>query len=93
MADVQAPGDSRSAVVLLGTTASGKAIHLIRRPNCSVRIIHYEGMDKLPPQLEGGFSSVASATHVVESYLAKVKACEIKLDGSESKAKEKKVKK
>ncbi len=90
MVDVPAPADSSAAVVLLGTTTSGKEINLVRKPNCSVRMIHYEGMAKLPAMLEGGFSSVASATHVVESYLAKVKACEIKLDGTKNNTKVKK---
>lgn len=80
MADAHAPGDSRSAIVLLGKI-QGKEINLIRREQQSVRIIRIEGM-KLPHQLEGGFSSVAAATHIVESYLAKVKAKEIKVDGS-----------
>lgn len=83
MAEEHAPGDSRSAVTLLGVTDAGKEISLIRKPECSVRLIRYEGFNVLPKQLEGGFSSVAAAMHVVASYLAKVKAKEIKLDGTE----------
>ena len=82
MAEAHVPGDSRAAVVLLGTTEAGKEINLIRKAECSVRLIEYEGCKKLPEQLTGGFSSVAAATHMVESYLAKVKAKEIKLDGT-----------
>ncbi len=82
MVDIPTPADSIAAVVLLGTTDAGKEINLVRRADCSVRMIHYEGMAKLPAQLEGGFSSVSAATHVVASYLAKVKAKEIRLDGS-----------
>ena len=82
MADAHAPGDSRSPTVLLGKTVAGKEINLIRRPECSVRLIHMEDCKVLPKQLEGGFSSVAAATHVVLSYLAKVKAKQIKADGT-----------
>ena len=82
MAEAHAPGDSRSAVVLLGTTEAGKEIKLVRQPECSVRLIDYQDCKKLPEQLQGGFSSVAAATRTVESYLAKVAAKEIKLDGT-----------
>lgn len=87
MAEAHARGDSRSPVVLLGTTTGGKEINLIRKPNCSVRRIAFGSGGKLPTQLEGGFSSVASAVHVVESYLAQVKAKEIKEDGTKYPAK------
>ena len=90
MAEAHAPGDSRSAIVLLGTTDGGKDINLVRKPNCSVRKIEFGSGGQLPEQLEGGFSSVAAATRAVESYLAKVKGKEIKVDGtkySASKAK------
>lgn len=87
MVDKHAPGDSRSAVVLLGYTEGGKAINLVRKPNCSVRTIAFDSGGKLPTQLEGGFSSVAAATKVVASYLAKVKSKEIKQDGTKHPAK------
>lgn len=86
VAGKQAPGDSRSAIVLLGTTEGGKDINLVRKINCSVRTIEFGSGGQLPKQLEGGFSSVAVATRVVDSYLAKVKAKEIKLDGTEHSA-------
>ena len=82
MVDTRAPGDSRAAVVLLGRTAEGKEINLVRRPGCSVRLIAYQDCKKLPKQLEGGFSSVYAATKCVDSYLAKVVNKEIKLDGT-----------
>lgn len=72
---------------LLGTTENGKEIYLVRRPNCSVRMIAFGSGGKLPKQLEGGFSSVQAARHVVSSYLAKVKHKQIKLDGTTIKAK------
>jgi len=78
--------DAREAVdenkVLLGTTPGGKEIYLSRRPNCSVRKIAFGDGGKLPKQLEGGFSSVYAAMHATESYLAKVKGKEIKVDGT-----------
>jgi len=67
---------------LLGTTENGKEIYLVRRPNCSVRMIAFGSGGKLPKQLEGGFSSIQAARHAVASYLAKVTAKEIKSDGS-----------
>ena len=83
MVDAHVQGDSRSPVVLLGTTEGGKEINLLRKPNCSVRMIAFGSGGQLPKQLEGGFSSVHAALSVVESYLAKVKAKEITVDGKE----------
>lgn len=67
---------------LLGTTEGGKEIYLIRRPNCSVRMIAFGSGGQLPQQLQGGFSSIQAARQVTASYLAKVKAKEIKTDGT-----------
>ena len=72
---------------LLGTTDKGKEIYLVRKPNCSVRMIAFGSGGQLPAQLEGGFSSINSAKQVVSSYLAKVAAKEITADGKEIKAK------
>ena len=69
---------------LLGTTEAGKEIYLVRKPNCSVRMIAFGSGGQLPEQLAGGFSSIQAAQHVVESYLAKVKAKEIKVDGTKA---------
>ena len=85
MADVQAPADSRCAKVLLGTTPNGKEIYLVRVPNKSVRNIAFGSGGQLPPQLEGGFSSVAAATKVVDSYIAKLEAKEIDASGKKLK--------
>lgn len=82
MADVHAPGDSNSPIVLLGTTEAGKDINLVRSPGSSVRIIQFGSGGQLPKQLQGGFSSVAAATKAAQNYLAKVKAKEIKADGT-----------
>lgn len=71
---------------LLGTTEKGKEIYLVRKPNCSVRMIAFGSGGQLPAMLEGGYSSVQSARAVVASYLAKVAAKEIKDDGSKVKA-------
>ena len=68
---------------LLGVTEKGKEIYLVRRPNCSVRMIAFGSGGQLPKQLEGGFSSVNAARQVVDSYLAKVAHKQINLDGSE----------
>ncbi|MEE8207842.1 MAG: hypothetical protein V3T88_02660 [Nitrosomonadaceae bacterium] len=72
---------------LLGTTEKGKEIYLVRRPNCSVRMIAFGSGGQLPKQLKGGFSSIQAARHVVSSYLAKMAAKEINADGTEVKAK------
>ena len=72
---------------LLGTTEAGKEIYLVRKPNCSVRMIAFGSGGKLPKQLEGGFSSVQAARHATDTYLAKVKAKEIKVDGTKMAAK------
>ena len=69
---------------LLGTTEAGKEIYLVRRPNCSVRMIAFGSGGQLPKQLAGGFSSIQAARHATASYLAKVKAKEIKLDGTKA---------
>ncbi len=90
MADAHAPGDSRSAVVLLGTTDNGKEINLVRSPGSSVRVIQFGSGGQLPKQLQGGFSSVAAATQVTDSYLAKVEAKEIRADGTKFAAKKSK---
>lgn len=87
MVDVHAQGDSCSPIVLLGTTEGGKEINLYRKPNCSVRMIAFSSGGELPTMLQGGFSSVHAALSVVESYLAKVKSKEIKLDGTKVKGK------
>ena len=80
MADVQeAAGENK---VLLGVTEGNKEIYLTRKPNCSVRMIAFGSGGQLPKQLEGGFSSVFTALQATESYLAKVKAKEIKVDGT-----------
>ena len=75
--------DKSEVRALLGTTEGGKEIYLIRKPNCSVRMIAFGSGGQLPKQLQGGFSSVHAALKVTESYLAKVSAKEIKLDGTE----------
>jgi len=73
---------------LLGTTEKGKEIYLVRKPNCSVRMIAFGSGGLLPKQLRGGYSSIQAARHATESYLAGVKAKEIKVDGTKfSKAK------
>ena len=72
---------------LLGTTENGKEIYLVRRPNCSVRMIAFGSGGQLPAQLEGGFSSIQAARHVVSSYLAKIAHKQIKADGTEIKSK------
>ncbi|MEE8208004.1 MAG: hypothetical protein V3T88_03490 [Nitrosomonadaceae bacterium] len=87
MAEAQAPGDSNAPKVLLGVTPNDKEIFLVRKPNCSVRKIEFGKGGQLPKMLEGGYSSVAAATHVVESYLAKIAAKEIKVDGTKYAAK------
>lgn len=74
--------DRVTSQVLIGTTDKGKKINLVHRAGNSIRRIEFVNGGKLPKQLEGGFSSVAAAIHVVESYLAKVKAKEIKEDGT-----------
>ena len=76
--------DKHEVRVLLGTTDAGKDIVLMRKPNCSVRMIAFTSGGQLPIQLQGGFSSVQSAQHACDSYLAKVKAKEIKVDGTKS---------
>ncbi len=75
--------DSISIRVLLGTTEGGKDIVLLRKPNCSVRMIAFSSGGQLPKQLQGGFSSVQAAQHVTDSYLAKLANKEINADGSE----------
>jgi len=57
----------------LGVTDGGKDIYLIRRPNCSVRVIAFGDGGQLPDCLGGGYSSVSAAQARVDSYLAKVK--------------------
>lgn len=86
MADVHVVEDSGNKV-LLGVTEGKKEIYLVRKPDCSVRMIAFGNGGQLPKQLAGGFSSVAAALHVVESYLAKIKAKEIKVDGTKFKSK------
>jgi hypothetical protein len=88
MPDVQEVVDKLDLRALLGTTEKGKEIYLVRKPNCSVRMIAFGSGGLLPAQLRGGFSSVQAAQHVTDCYLAKVKAKEIKLDGSEIVVKE-----
>lgn len=79
--------DNTTVRELLGTTTAGKEIYLTRKPNCSVRMIAFGSGGQLPQQLEGGFSSIQAARQVVASYLAKVKAKEIKLDGTKVRGK------
>lgn len=67
---------------LLGTTEAGKEIYLVHKANCSVRVIAFGSGGQLPEQLQGGFSSIKEALDVTDSYLAKVEAKEIKVDGS-----------
>ena len=57
----------------LGVTDGGKDIYLIRKPNCSVRVIAFGDGGQLPDCLGGGYSSVSAAQGMVDSYLAKVK--------------------
>ena len=71
-----------AAPVLLGTTATGKKISLVHKAGCSIRLIDYQDCKILPKQLEGGYSSIGAALKAVDSYLAKVKAKEIKVDGT-----------
>ncbi len=68
--------------VILGKTEGGKEIVLIRKPECSVRMIAFTTGGQLPKQLQGGFSSVQAAQHAADSYLAKLAAKEIGLDGN-----------
>ena len=81
MRDVQEVEDSDNKV-LLGTTSNDKEIYLVRKPNCSVRMIAFGSGGQLPQQLSGGFSSLSAALHATNAYLAKVKAKEIKVDGT-----------
>jgi len=76
--------DKNMVRVLLGTTEGGKDIVLIRRPECSVRMIAFTSGGQLPVQLQGGFSSVQAAQHATDSYLAKLKHKEIKADGTKA---------
>ncbi len=82
-AEVEAVDKSLIRLVL-GITEGGKEIVLIRKPNCSVRVIAFSKGGAIPPQLTGGFSSVQAAQHAADSYLAKVKAKEIKVDGTKA---------
>ena len=82
VAEVEAV-DSENVRVLLGTTEGGKDIVLVRKPNCSVRMIAFRSGGQLPKQLAGGYSSVSAAQHAADSYLAKIASKEINLDGSE----------
>ena len=79
--------DSKLVRVILGKTDGGKEIVLIRKPDCSVRMIAFTTGGQLPEQLQGGFSSVQAAHHACDSYLAKVKNKEIKADGTRAPAK------
>ena len=72
---------------LLGVTDKGKEIYLVRRPNCSVRMIAFGSGGQLPKQLEGGYSSVQAARAVVASYLAKIKHKQIDAAGKKITAK------
>ena len=74
--------DKNLVRVVLGKTKGGKEIVLIRKPECSVRMIAFTTGGQLPKQLEGGFSSVQAAQHATDSYLAKLAAKEIGLDGN-----------
>ncbi len=82
MAEVRVQEDNSELVIPLGTTEGGKVINLVRKTNCSIRTIAFNSGGQLPVQLSGGFSSVIAATKAVDSYLAKVKAKVIKVDGS-----------
>ena len=71
MADAHAVGDSNAPQVYLATMPNGTELHLFRRPNCSVRMIGTkEGA--LVEGLDGGYSSVSSALHEAESFVAKL---------------------
>lgn len=72
MVGVQIVGDSKSPKVLLATTANGKEIFLVRKPNVSVRLIEFGSGGELPEELRGGFSSVATAKGIAEVYVAKL---------------------
>lgn len=76
--------DKKLVRVVLGTTEGGKEIVLVRKPECSVRMIAFTQGGSVPPQLQGGFSSVGAAQHACDSYLAKLKAKEIKIDGTKA---------
>ena len=63
------PADNRQTETLMGTTPGGKTIVLVRKKNTSIRVLQFKQGGALPEELQGGFSSVASAQSIVRRYI------------------------